>query len=476
MLEDILQKTQLGRTILERSPLSSKRFKDGNKVEQALEKAQEKTYAQLEKPTETRNQAIKKYSLGGLKLLGLETLTASYVAGELLSRGIEAGIRTVKHHYPAVRDYTKERLIKPGIKKVKEGLAHTYKQKKKIGTGAAIGALVASSVIRGPAEIIINMPETKNKVFMYKQNFGSTHLDEEAKAIADYHQPNFLDITDKIIYRASKDYMKRFTENRQELGAKVLPMVGAFKKKDALRLFEHGEAYADSLVDYVQEIGADGICIDIESVLLDTRHTSQLTSFMKTLRERFEQEEKKYEIGIAVSPRFDGSEENGYPHHGFYDYCQLSLQADHIQIMAYDFNVGIARSNISPEELENIVQYAKREVDRNEQIVVLLPLYGRAYTTTGGSFQNNILSARNNHLHLPNATATEYRDGDFVITTATKIFYAQDEKTIRDRLNVLIEENIPNAGGWKQTHGTIEMFEEFKKFRDTTSVTYTSVQ
>lgn len=307
-------------------------------------------------------------------------------------------------------------------------------------------------------------------VFIYNQALGSKKMEEETLAVVDYWHPHVYEFT---VDRRSKLQLKQWKWCSEKLeeniiekahgrGVKVLPMVSAFTKSMVQRILDNPSTAADRIADVVKEEGYDGVAVDLETISLGSESSDEYVEFMRRLRAELPAD--KYKIAVAVSPRFEGSAEHGYRHHGFYDYQGLAQYADFLHIMAYDFHKG--RRGASPilpnDKIDDIVAYAQARV-ANDQIVFLMPLYGYVWTKRGRSV--GTISAQNNKKYVDAAISSEYSNGELHIVTKNREAYLQDSKVFEDRLKILEGLNVNNVGGWRQTHGTKGIYNEFGEWK-----------
>ncbi len=305
-------------------------------------------------------------------------------------------------------------------------------------------------------------------VFMYNQALGSANMEAETLAVVDYWHPHMYEFdadsraTLRLKQLCSEKLEEEIIAKGHEHGVKVLPMVSAFTKPIVQRVLGNPSTAADRIADVVKEEGYDGVAVDLETISLGSESSDEYVTFMRRLR--VELPADKYKIVVAVSPRFEGSERSGYRHHGFYDYQGLAQYADFIHIMAYDFHIG--RRGASPvlpkDKIDDIVEYAQARI-ANDKIVFLMPLYGYVWTS-GGSAVGTI-SAQNNQRYIDAAKSSKYSNGELRIETRDRIAYLQDATVFEERLRLLESLNVNNVGGWRQTHGTKEIYNEFAEWK-----------
>ncbi len=309
----------------------------------------------------------------------------------------------------------------------------------------------------------------KKKVFIYNQMLGSTEMEAETLAVADYWHPHMFEFyssrttTIGIKQRVSEKLEKRILEKAHAHNVKVLPMVSAFTPGLVDRVLDNPETSARAVAQQIKENKYDGVAIDLETIAFGNERSEDLVRFMKVLRKQLP--EGKYEIAIAVSPRFEGSETHGYRHHGFYDYAALEPHIDYVHIMAYDFHRG--KHGASPvlpnNKIDDIVRYAQQHINDDDKIVFLMPFYGYVWTKSGRGV--GTLSAENNQKYLNSRISSSYDEGELRVVTRDRIAYLQDSKVFETRLTMLDDLGITCVGGWRQTHATAGIFKEIGEWK-----------
>jgi len=338
------------------------------------------------------------------------------------------------------------------------------------------------------ANLVEEKQSLEKKVFIYSQDLDKKAINDKTLAVCDYFVPHMFEIDirsakrkkgekshvvrsaePEIYSRASRKTIDTLMVNASRKNILVTPMVSAFKQQVIEKMLENPEYYASSMADKIKKIGAKGVVIDFESVKIDSAYSPALIQFMKELRSRLTQGE--YSISIAVSPRFNGSAEKGFSHHGFYDFRELSKHVDYVQLMCYDFHKTKVGPVLPQQMFEKILQYASQTVP-SEKIVAILPFYGYAWRLknhTKGKGKHKIkevviikqgtLSAKNSDGYLKRHTPIdeEYRDGELYVKTKNSIAYIQNGEVFRNRFAILQKYGIYNVAGWRESHSTLEI-------------------
>ncbi len=325
-------------------------------------------------------------------------------------------------------------------------------------------------------EFVAEQSSGKKNLFLYVQKFWDKYLKQEMLNSADYIMPNFWDITKKnttLSRTLPQAGMKNYIGQAHDNNVKILPMIGCFKKSLIDNVLAAPDAYAKLIVEEIVKVGADGVTIDLESVLMRKADSGPVVNFMKILNEEFKKEEsnsgKNYEIGIAVMPRF--KEINpGFAHHAAFDFGALDTIAnvDWIHIMAYDFNIGKKGANLPTGMLSQTVTYALENVKNDFKIDLDMPLYGRAFYSNGKTV--GVISERNNDVYLDaDGAKVQMKDGELYIEAnipGLRHVYAQSPEVFKERLKIIdsidaLDSNttITSIGGWRATNTSSESLE-----------------
>jgi len=327
----------------------------------------------------------------------------------------------------------------------------------------------------------------EKKVFIYNQDISSTVMEKETLDVADFWMPHLYDITiDKgdaqVTTRISNKTLDTLVTKARDNKVYVTPMISAFTQKSIQKVLSDPNKYAKIIADKIKSVPVQGIAIDFESVKVSKKESQKLVQFMAKLRKLLP---KPYVISIATSPRFEGSAENGFKHHGFYDLEKLAPHVDYIHLMCYDFHKGKSGpSPVMPEDmLVKVLDYATSNESKivRDKMTVLLPLYGHVwqkYYVKGKkdpvTESVGVLSSK----HLEefqdkfDEKSSKYVNGELCLETKPgksgtewRIAYVQDAEVFRRRFKLLDQYDIKSVGGWRQTHGTEEIYREFYRWK-----------
>jgi spore germination protein YaaH len=330
-----------------------------------------------------------------------------------------------------------------------------------------------------------NQSNSGKKVFVYHQNLSSDEMMKEAMEVCDYWMPHFYEIKqEKEVIKLKKGKTKTITKTVFEKRASekklesimqeaykntqnIMPMISAFEKKSVMNVLNNPNDYAKKIHEEIRKIKANGVSIDLESIDVGREESEKLVRFMKTLRK----EMPGYIITIAVSPRFEGSAENGFKHHAFYNYKELANYADYLNIMFYDFHKDKV-GPIAPAHMnDKVAEYALKNIPP-EKIVMLYPLYGGVWEhkwkknkeiikPVGPLSSNRVDTFTRNR----DVLYRYYEDGELIIKTKDRTAYVQDGTTFYNRTKRMDKFGLKNIGGWKQNHGTKDIYNQIKYWK-----------
>jgi len=311
---------------------------------------------------------------------------------------------------------------------------------------------------------VIKDISNRGKVFFYDQTFGQKDLDRAAEFSDNWH-PHYFTIDKKgMSSRINSKKMKNQVDFMHSKGDKVYPMVGCFDYTTAKAVINgNANKYSKDIVSRISKIGADGVLIDIESTRLNFTNAKSLESFLKKLDAEFKIEEKKqgknFKIYIAVSPRFPNSEKKGFPHHGFYNYSEISKYVDGIEPMAYDFNTSRPGPSITLDNLVNVTKYAIDNTPKKTEIVILHAMYGRMYAnkkSKKSSYWKHIGPVKQ-EVKIKGSAKKSIVEGELCLKTVGRIAYIPDSRGLSNKLektySVDINRNIAE-GYWRGSHAS----------------------
>lgn len=340
-----------------------------------------------------------------------------------------------------------------------------------IGLVAIVAAATGVGVLYKQHVDKIEKPKKPEKnVFIYSQESKKENLQDVDLSASNYWCPHIYDISNskggvKLKYKINSKSIDDLVQKAHSSGNTILPMLSAFNDDAIKAVISNPDYFAEKIAAEVKFKKYDGITIDFESTKLNSNYSRQMVDFMRKLRNQLK--EGKYEIALAVSPRFEGSSQKGYSHHGFYDFKGLSKYVDHMHLMCYDFHSKKGKpSPVLPEDsLVKILEYAKENIP-NEKITVLLPFYGYVWKKRKSKKQrrNGSLSANNvdNYVEKHGVKKSEIRNGEVYIETRDSYVYAQTPEVFKRRFQILDTYGIKSIGGWRSSHLNDEISQTIK--------------
>ncbi len=255
----------------------------------------------------------------------------------------------------------------------------------------------------------------------------------------------------------ANDIFAAATDEEGKVNINFIEMYSAFGKNKVNLIMNNSDKYASEIISRFDSDRFSGIMIDFESIKAGSSDSDNLVNFMKVLRSKLDElsasKNKDYSLGIAVSPRFKGSEKYGYPHHGFYDYESLDEYVDNFVLMGYDFNVPNAGPSIPEDKIDDILRYAIDHIDDPNEIIIAFAAYGRVFDEHGKAIKSNALSEKYNYKYVKGVTFKKYINGELCTIRKKdgRRTYAQTPEGHRNKLSAVdkfnksqIEDRINN--------------------------------
>jgi spore germination protein YaaH len=142
-----------------------------------------------------------------------------------------------------------------------------------------------------------------------------------------------------------------------------------------IRDSEIRKKHIEDLIYVVNEWGVDGVTIDFEEIVPETREDFSI--FIKELSQAFHQ--KGLFVGVALHPKVGKKNDQLYD---FQDWKALAQSADELYIMAYGehYDEGRPGPIASKDWVESIIAYAKAQEVPLEKFYLGIPLYGYDWT------------------------------------------------------------------------------------------------
>jgi len=255
---------------------------------------------------------------------------------------------------------------------------------------------------------------------------------------------------------SSADTPKYLVSLGQSKGARVVPMVMSGGAAANAMLLDPAkrQVFADSVIRLVEETGADGILVDLETLADNTQEG--LTSLMKDIYTRLHPKGKL--VMISVMSRTSATAEPWYNEYNYHDLGQVT---DYVQIMSYDKHYSTsAPGPVAPVDwVRKVMAYAVTQIP-SEKVLMGMPYYGRSWRSQGEGWVSKAFGwavatqtatqfgatiTRETTLTDPIGVPTfKYVDENGYSRTA----YFDDRLSWGVKLNLVDEFSLGGVGGW----------------------------
>lgn len=253
-------------------------------------------------------------------------------------------------------------------------------------------------------------------------------------------------------------------------GIKVTPLVAnhPFKPETARPVFETEEAVARNvalLLKTVQDMGADGLNVDIEGVAPADRE--RYNAFIEALCKAFH--EKGLIVTAAIPAKTADAPTGAWA--GFADYAFLGRHLDQVQLMCYDehWSGGESGPIASIPWVRKVLAYATSMMPR-EKVVMGIPFYGYDWPATGSAAEMTASRAQEllkNHRISPSWDDTAktwhftYQDAKGASRT---VFY-EDARSQAERLTLAREYGVAGVAIWRLGDETPDFWPPLARYR-----------
>jgi len=216
------------------------------------------------------------------------------------------------------------------------------------------------------------------------------------------------------------------------LGIKVLPSLGSeLTGGEMSPLFsdqDKKETLIKKLTDYIINLGADGLDVDLESIKESDKDS--FTNFLREIADNVH--DNKLTISVTVHAQTSKLEWEGVLGQ---DLEEIGKLADEVRIMVYDKHSASTQSGpIAPISwIKDVVKYNAKLID-NEKIVIGIPSYGYIWTESYSKglqydeFQN----------YIKNTEYTKHIDtdsGELVFTTDDYEGWLSDSNAMKNKID-----------------------------------------
>lgn len=276
-----------------------------------------------------------------------------------------------------------------------------------------------------------------------------------------------FDKTGALTVKADKRAM-RFFRSR---GLKVTPLVAnsPFKPEIARPIFENAEAVKKNvalLLKAVEDLGADGINLDIEGIAPADRQLYNV--FAVAIVKAF------HEKGLIVTADLPAktSDAPNSVWGGWADYPFLAKHFDQLQLMVYDehWSAGSPGPIASIPFVRAVLDYAVTVIPK-EKIVLGMPFYGYDWPEKGTASEVTAVKSQEmlKSLNIKPQWDSQAQSYWFKYETpegGKRTVYYESARTLKTRLDIAREYGIAGVSIWRVGDETPDFFPPLKKYRD----------
>ena len=250
-------------------------------------------------------------------------------------------------------------------------------------------------------------------------------------------------------------------------GYKVWPMLssnsndGIDVRSEILNSYEKRQKLIEVIVDSCVKYKLDGINIDFEYMY--EKDKDVFSRFIIELEPRMS------EIGAVLS--VDVTAPDGAPTWSMcFDRNVIGDVADYIIFMAYDQNSGKkVGTGAGYNWVEtNLKKFIETEEIKPEKIVLACAFYSRLWTENGDDISSNIVNMKDINKAIPSNVEKKWDDTlkqDYVEYTeknATKKMWIEDEKSIKEKLNLISQYKLGGIASWEIDRASNEIWDIIK--------------
>ena len=259
--------------------------------------------------------------------------------------------------------------------------------------------------------------------------------------------------------KKGEDYIQWAKSN----GYKVWPMVssnasdGIDIRSEILNSYEKRQKLIDTIVDECVKYKLDGINIDFEYM-----YEKDKDAFSRFI---IELEPRMKEIGTVLS--VDVTAPDGAPTWSLcFDRNVIGDVADYIVFMAYDQNSGKkVGTGAGYNWVEtNLKKFIETEEIKPEKIVLAFAFYSRLWTEKGEEVSSNIVNMPDIDKTIPANVNKEWNDTlkqyyvEYTEKNATKKMWIEDEKSIKEKLNLVSQYKLGGVSSWEIDRASNEVW------------------
>jgi spore germination protein YaaH len=317
-----------------------------------------------------------------------------------------------------------------------------------------------------------------NMSYVYFGSSGSyiQHVDRTNNSL-DEISPNYFNLNKDGSLALTQAVDKAFIEEMHRQGISVVPFLSNHWDRElGQAALVKREELAGQIAQAINRYDLDGINVDLENLTHNER--DQYTDFIRILKEKLG-DEKTIAVAVAANPFGITTGWNGS-----YDYKSLGSYSDYLMIMAYDEHYrGSEPGTIASFKLaEKSIQYAIDKVPK-DKIVLGIPFYGRIWKNGAGFPQgegignmevHELIERYDGSVTFDNKTSTPFatitvkqkdempKVGGKQISAGTYTIWFEDERSLKQKLQLIEKYDIKGSGSWSLGQETIDTWDYYK--------------
>ena len=236
-------------------------------------------------------------------------------------------------------------------------------------------------------------------------------------------------------------------------GYKVWPIVSNNSMQETtseiINDYELRKKLINQIIDYIEKYNLDGINIDFENMKEEDK--DMFSRFIIELTPRIKELDKVVTVDVTAP---DGSPEWSL----CFDRNTLGDVSDYIIFMAYDQNGGASPKEGTTAGFNwvslNVNKFLGQEGVSNEKLILAVPFYTRLWKEKNGKITSSVVLMKDIDSILPENVNKEWDESlkqyyvEFEENGATYKMWIEDEKSLKEKLSLIKENNLQGAAFW----------------------------
>ena len=236
-------------------------------------------------------------------------------------------------------------------------------------------------------------------------------------------------------------------------GYKVWPIVSNNSMQETtseiINDYELRKKLINQIIDYIEKYNLDGINIDFENIKEEDK--DMFSRFIIELTPRIKELDKVVTVDVTAP---DGSPEWSL----CFDRNTLGDVSDYIIFMAYDQNGGASPKEGTTAGFNwvslNVNKFLGQEGVSNEKLILAVPFYTRLWKEKNGKITSSVVLMKDIDSILPENVNKEWDESlkqyyvEFEENGATYKMWIEDEKSLKEKLSLIKENNLQGAAFW----------------------------